>query len=67
MEIISLDEIWVSAWVDETAISKVAAGQMARIVFRSESDKNYPGKWCRASGAPPRRIARHASSSSMCA
>jgi HlyD family secretion protein len=43
MEIISLDEIWVSAWVDETAIFKVAAGQMARIVFRSESDKNYPG------------------------
>jgi len=43
MEIISLDEIWVSAWVDETAISKVAAGQMARIVFRSESDKNYHG------------------------
>ena len=43
MEIISLDEIWVSAWVDETAISKVAAGQIARIVFRSESDKNYPG------------------------
>ena len=43
VEIISLDEIWVSAWVDETAISKVAAGQMARIVFRSESDKDYPG------------------------
>lgn len=43
MEIISLDEIWVSAWVDETAISQVAAGQMARIIFRSESDKNYPG------------------------
>lgn len=43
MEIISLDEIWVSAWVDETAISKVAAGQIARIAFRSESDKNYPG------------------------
>jgi len=43
MELISLDEIWVSAWVDETAISKVGVGQMARIVFRSESDKNYPG------------------------
>jgi len=43
MEIISLDEIWVSAWVDETAISKVAPGQVARLVFRSESDKNYPG------------------------
>jgi HlyD family secretion protein len=43
MEIISLDAIWVSAWVDETAISKVAPGQVARLVFRSESDKNYPG------------------------
>lgn len=43
MEMISLDEIWVSAWVDETAISTVAAGQTARIVFRSESGKSYPG------------------------
>ena len=43
MELISLDEIWVSAWVDETAISKVATGQQARIVFRSESGKDYPG------------------------
>ena len=43
MEIISLEEIWVSAWVDETAVSKVAEGQMTRIVFRSESDKNYHG------------------------
>jgi HlyD family secretion protein len=43
MELISLEEIWVSAWVDETAISKVAPGQKARIVFRSESGKNYPG------------------------
>jgi len=43
MEIISLDEIWVSAWVDETAIPAVAAGQPARIVFRSEPGKSYPG------------------------
>lgn len=43
MQIISLNELWVSAWVDETAISKVAEGQMARVVFRSESDKNYLG------------------------
>lgn len=43
MELISLEEIWVSAWVDETAISKIAPGQKARIVFRSESGRNYPG------------------------
>jgi HlyD family secretion protein len=43
MELISLEEIWVSAWVDETAISKIAPGHKARIVFRSESDRNYPG------------------------
>lgn len=43
MEIISLDEIWVSAWVDETAIPAVVVGQLARILFRSESDKGYPG------------------------
>ena len=43
MELVSLEEIWVSAWVDETAISKVAPGQKARIVFRSESGKDYPG------------------------
>lgn len=43
MEIISLDEIWVSAWVDETTISKLAAGQTARIVFRSEPEKKFPG------------------------
>lgn len=43
MEIISLDEIWVSAWVDETAIPAVAPAQPARIVFRSEPGKSYPG------------------------
>ena len=43
MSIISLDEIWVSAWVDETAIPTVRAGQPARIVFRSEGCKSYPG------------------------
>jgi HlyD family secretion protein len=32
MEIISLDEIWVSAWVDETAISKVAHERNAGVL-----------------------------------
>lgn len=43
MELISLNEIWVSAWVDETAIPEVAAEQPARVVFRSEPDKSYAG------------------------
>lgn len=40
---ISLDELWVSAWVDETAIARVAPGQPARVVFRSEEGRSYPG------------------------
>ncbi len=43
MEIISLDELWVSAWVDEMEMPRLAPGQAARVVFRSEPEKNYPG------------------------
>ncbi len=42
-QIISVKEIWVSAWVDETAMASLAVGQPARVVFRSEPDKSYPG------------------------
>jgi HlyD family secretion protein len=44
MELVSLDELWVSAWVDETAMPALATDQPARIVFRSEPGRNYPGK-----------------------
>jgi len=43
MQIISLDELWVSAWVDETSMTSLATGQYARIVFRSEAEHDYPG------------------------
>lgn len=43
LQLISLNEVWVSAWVDETAMPSLRAGQNARIVFRSEPDRNYPG------------------------
>jgi len=43
MQLISLDELWVSAWVDETAMPSLRAGQTARIVFRSEPGRSYPG------------------------
>jgi HlyD family secretion protein len=47
LQLISTNEIWVSAWVDETAMAALAPGQPARIVFRSEPEKSYPGKVAR--------------------
>jgi HlyD family secretion protein len=47
LQVISTDEIWVSAWVDETAASGLAAGQPARVVFRSEPEKIFAGEVAR--------------------
>ncbi len=47
LQLISTNEIWVSAWVDETAMAGLATGQVARVVFRSEPGKNYPGEVAR--------------------
>ena len=44
MQMISLDELWVSAWVDETAMPAIVVDQAARIIFRSEPGHGYPGK-----------------------
>ena len=43
LDIISLDEMWISAWVDETQMPRLAAGQKAQVVFRSEPGLTYPG------------------------
>lgn len=43
LEVVSTNEIWVSAWVDETALSALAPGQSARVVFRSEPAREYAG------------------------
>lgn len=42
--LISTQEIWVSAWVDETEMSRLHPNQSARVVFRSEAGKNFQGK-----------------------
>jgi HlyD family secretion protein len=47
LQLISTNEIWVSAWVDETAMMDLVAGQPARVVFRSEPGRNYPGEVAR--------------------
>ncbi len=43
LQIISTNEIWISAWVDETASTGLHTGQVARVVFRSAAEKSYPG------------------------
>jgi HlyD family secretion protein len=47
LQLISTNEIWVSAWVDETAMTDLVTGQPARVVFRSEPGTNYPGEVAR--------------------
>lgn len=43
LQLIATNELWISAWVDETAASALAVGRPARVVFRSEPEKTYPG------------------------
>lgn len=47
LDIVSLEQLWVSAWVDETAMAQLAVGQPADIVFRSRPDAPLPGKVAR--------------------
>jgi len=44
LSLISTDELWISAWVDETDMARIQEGQPARVVFRSEPERTYPGK-----------------------
>jgi HlyD family secretion protein len=43
LTLISTDELWVSAWVDETEMAELQPEQPARVVFRSEPERSYPG------------------------
>jgi RND family efflux transporter MFP subunit len=43
LTVISTDMLWISAWVDETEMSKLSVSQSARIAFRSQPDHDYPG------------------------
>ncbi len=38
LHLISLDELWVSAWVDETEMDQLKDQQPAKIVFRSQTN-----------------------------
>lgn len=43
LDLVSTDEMWISAWVDETELARLAEGQTARVVFRSEPSVEYTG------------------------
>lgn len=47
LDLVATAEIWVSAWVDETAMAGLAPGQPARVVFRAEPDRPYTGEVAR--------------------
>lgn len=43
LQLISTQEMWITAWVDETALARLAEGQTARVSFRSEPTLAYSG------------------------
>jgi len=47
LTLIATDEIWITAWVDETEMSRLHVGQPARVVFRSEPQRSYQGEVAR--------------------
>lgn len=44
LRLVATNELWISAWVDETAMAGLARGQKARVVFRSEPSVNRSGE-----------------------
>lgn len=47
LHLIATNELWISAWVDETKAAALAPGQSARVVFRSTPDQGYAGEVAR--------------------
>ena len=45
--LLATDEMWVSAWVDETEMGRLIPGQPARVVFRSSPEQGYTGEVAR--------------------
>jgi HlyD family secretion protein len=47
LQLVDTNEIWVSAWVDETAMLGLKPCEPTRVVFRSEPARNYAGEVAR--------------------
>jgi len=42
-EIVSTEEMWITAWVDETELARLHGDAPSRVVLRSEPSMEYPG------------------------
>jgi HlyD family secretion protein len=47
LQLVDTNEIWVSAWIDETAAEVLSVGQPARVVFRADPSMNHVGELAR--------------------
>ena len=47
LQIIATNDLWISAWMDESAMPRLTNGQKARVVFRSEPARSFPGEVAR--------------------
>lgn len=47
LSLVATAEMWVRAWVDESELGRLAPGLPARVVFRAEPDRDYPGEVAR--------------------
>lgn len=47
LSLISLDQLWVSAWVDETEMGPLEPDQPARVSFRSDPKREFSGQVAR--------------------
>jgi HlyD family secretion protein len=45
--LVATDELWVSAWVDETEMTRLRPDQPARVVFRAAPGRSYAGEVAR--------------------
>jgi RND family efflux transporter MFP subunit len=45
--LISTQQLWINAWVDETEMSALKPGQDAKVIFRSDSNSSLPAKLVR--------------------
>lgn len=47
LSLISTEELWINAWVDETEMEKLKVDQPARVVFRSDPEHSHTGRVAR--------------------
>jgi HlyD family secretion protein len=44
LDVVATNELWVSAWVDESALTQLTIAQPARVQFRAAPEQALPGK-----------------------